>query len=305
MTSRLFKLPILVLLLLCFVWLANGCAGNLKPGGYAQKQKNTNTYSTPKSTYHKTTYRKSAPSYNNATLDPAHPGTLHYNNLPAYNAIDVSGPVKVKLRNRQHKQTVTLSGPNDALRAIDVYVSGRTLIINAPRVKNQKQLQPVIIDVDMAQPLTRLTTHGNVVVWANNVNSPGLVVSTHDNSAVHLGNVGGLVAIENDSSQDMQLSGINSERLVVGGRGKGRILVTGRTRILDAKLADSFCLEAQGLVAKEVYILTTDHALAYICPTERLYAFAYKDSDIYYYEIPGQLVRETRMSGNVLKLPNR
>ncbi len=244
--------------------------------------------------HHKKSTHYNTRSYKKPTSN--HP--LVYQYLPPYNAIDVHGPAKVVINYSSRAPAVVLSGGSpQTLPPVPVSVYDRTLTINSRN-------QPVFVTINTTQPINSITVHDNASVQAARLNSQGLVVNVLDQGSVSIGRAGAIRAIWNNSSQTMTINGINSRSIMVGGNGKGRIVLSGTTRSLEAKLSDSFCLEAQRLKAYEVHIMTRDDALAYVCPTHGLYAFAYNNSDIYYYVIPGQLVRETRMSGNVLRLDN-
>lgn len=295
MTSH--PLRSLMIVLVCSVAsLISGCINHNYPSSSPYSKTYTKSYYTSSTTKPTTQSKYHTTPYYQPTSYPPIAKPIVYNQLPPFDAIDVHGPAKVIINHNSRGPAVTIKGaPPGTLPIPPVLVDNRTLMINSRN-------QPVVVIVNTTQPLRSITVHDSASVWANNVNSPGLVVSTMDNSAVHLNHAGALRMVQNNSSQDMAISGIDSRSIVVYGYGTGRVRLSGKTRSLEAKLGDQFCLEAQDLHADTVHIMTHDKALAYICPIHAMYAFAYDNSNIYYYLIPGQLVRETRISGNVLKL---
>jgi hypothetical protein len=264
------KLSALILILFSFCWLTSGYAGAY-----------TNT------------------SKKNAT--PATTGVTHLY-LPAFSAINAVGPVKIILKGQQTRQSVTIMAPPDVTaQMVNASVQNGTLFIDAH--PSASQPKPILIKINLSQPLHSLLLRGSASAWGEHLSNPNLCIYLQDTGNLHLqGATTTLHSLQNDSTGDITISGLNNQIFIVRGNGSGRITLSGRTRELNVQIGGSLLLQAGDLKADKVHITTQNNAAAYVCPLFALYGFAYDNSSIYYYDNPGKLVRDTHVSGNVLKI---
>lgn len=244
--------------------------------------------------------------------------TLH---LPPFSAINVTGPVHIILMCQQEGQSVTVLAPPTVAEFVNASVQNHTLMID-PHFREDQRVG-VSIRVNMTQPLRNLETRGsssvsmtncgnpNLVVTARdsssvsmtNSSNPNLVVTAHDSASVHLKGRNTLHALYNDSTNALVVDHAYGKNFILcGSSNGGRIVISGKTDELNAKLHGSVLLDARGLEARSIHLLTHDNAAAYVCPTEVLYGFAYDYSNIYYYGHPQRVMKDTNASGNVLKV---
>jgi len=221
-------------------------------------------------------------------------------NLPAFSALDITGPVKVIVTCQQQKQSVTIGvAPSEIAEQVDTSVQNHTLIIDAH--PQQFKPTPIFITINMNRPLTNLLARGSANVRGEYCGNPNLVITAKDSASVYLQGINAVHAIQNDSINPMVINGIQGKHLLLRSSRNGKIILSGKTEELDAQLEGSVMLDARSLQARSAHILTYDNTAAYVCVTEVLYGFAYDNSNIYYYETPQRVVKDTHASGNVLK----
>jgi hypothetical protein len=157
----------------------------------------------------------------------------------------------------------------------------------------------------MTQPLRSLTIGGATNVTAQSIGNPHLDINLQGNSNLTLkGNEVQLHSITNNGRGNIVITGIHTNIVIIRGDGQGKVDLSGQTEALNVAIGDTLTLYAQTLFANKVHIATKNNALAFICPVTALYGFAYGSSHIYYYHHnPRSLVRDTYVSGNVLKMP--
>lgn len=222
-------------------------------------------------------------------------------NLPAFSSISAAGNVKIIILEQQPKQNVTVFLPPKKMNQIKVSVQNYTLIINAPP-KNRSA--PILIKINMSQPLKNISLTKSACLSGGRLNNPNMHITLGGSASIHL--QGTPHSIQNDGMGDAVITGVNGNMLIVNGNGHGRIIVSGRVQELAVKIGGSVVLDAQRLHAEIGHIETQRNATAYVCVFGPLHAFAYDNSDIYYYYTPSRLVRDTHASGNVLKItPDR
>ena len=177
------------------------------------------------------------------------------------------------------------------------------MISGGPRMR--QDTQPLRIQINMTQPLTTLMISGATTVTAQSIGNSHLQINLQENSNFTLqGNETQLHSITNDGRGSAVIKGIHTNMVIVRGNGQGKVDLSGQTEVLNVEMGNTLTLYAQLLLANKVYIATKNNALAFICPVTVLYGFAYANSDIYYYHHnPSSLVRDTYISGNVLKMP--
>jgi hypothetical protein len=226
-------------------------------------------------------------------------------NLPTFSAINVVGPLQISLLDHQQQQTITVMAPIDIAPFINASVQNNTLLLETHFPSNYKNL-PIPIKINMRPLLTDLTVRGVASVSGRIVGNPGLsILLTNSGNILLKGKDIPLHSVENDSQNDITIQGIRSKDLLVRGSGEGgKIDLSGQTDLLNAQIKKAMTLYSQTLFARKIYITAQDNALAFVCPVDALYGFAYGNSNIYYYHNnPRNIVRDTYVSGNVLKMP--
>jgi len=155
----------------------------------------------------------------------------------------------------------------------------------------------------MVSPLTSLYVSGSANVQGTGIQSHQLQIIARDNAVVYLRGKLDVLQIQNNSKGNMDLEQIHSPYLNLINQGSGRTKLAGDVDNFSAQLTHSAVVDARGLNAKEIHARTQDQALIHVSPISALYAFAYSQSNIYYYRIPNNLmVFNTHSSGNILRI---
>lgn len=219
--------------------------------------------------------------------------------VPPFSAISVQGPVKVVLIGGQKRQSTTLlASPKDGGK-LTMAVENQVLIIRAPEGSKK-----FLLKVGTAQPLTAIDASGSANVWGKDIHSNGLNITADGNSVVYLR--GKHIAVNNiqtTSNNTMDIANIDSNYLNLEDHGNGRTTLVGKTNVFNANVTHNAKVDARKLRTNDLRVQTHNESLAHVFPVTAMYAFAYDDSNIYYYNLPSTTaMASTAESGNVLEI---
>lgn len=227
--------------------------------------------------------------------------------LPHFSNIDVSDHLEVIVTGGHARQSVVLMGDSRAVAEISTEVRGKTLFIERtnPPSTSEPYNHHIVVRINLNTPISGISASEAARVRVKNIKSHGLTLVARDHAFIKLDGRGVVLRrVDNYSTQNMVIFGINTKYLHIKGVGKGEIILGGTVGTLTAYLYDQACLRAERLVAQHAYIHTEGQAIAQVLAIQDLYAFAKGYSNIYYYKTPDkQLVRHTQDWANVLKIP--
>lgn len=220
--------------------------------------------------------------------------------LPDFFALRASGHLKIVLTDQPATHTtLRILSPAHLTKALQAQVQKGTLVLYAP--------DPVCLYINLATPLDSIYLAGESQLNATFYSHPHKlrVYLSNRSAATIIGKNIPLLAIENTGSGSANVQGVRSPHLLVRGRGTGKITLCGHAQNLDVQLEARALLYAQNLLAYDLHIMTNDQALAFVYPTDALYAFANHSSHIFYYHSPRLLVAKPNLSANILKIAQR
>lgn len=223
-----------------------------------------------------------------------------HRNLPHFSAISVSDNLNVTVTGGA-RESVVLTGEAATVQQISTTVSNGILYVKGSRSGRNAD---TTIHITTDSSLSALYATNSAQITANHIQSRGLVVHMDGSSCIRIrGHNVVLMGVENNSTQNFMMSGINSRSVHLAGKGPGGFTLSGVTGNLTARLCGGMSLNAEHLKANYVYVRTEDNSLAIVTPIQALYAFAFQKSNIYYCKTPVKLVVRAEESGNVLKVP--
>lgn len=218
--------------------------------------------------------------------------------LPFFERLNADGAMTVTLMTGAHPDfTVSSNVP----QAVTAQVRNGTLYLQ--RKTGVQTTTPIKVQV-WIKSLTNITAAHDSMINANNLNSTTpLTLQVSTNASLYLLGTLNVQNIMVDDAGDVTLRWVDSDQLHIQGTGSGRIQLAGTAQTLNARLSGGVQLDAPYLRSKRAYVQTRDQAQASILAQHTLSAFAYDQSNIYYYKIPEQqLTRDSVMAGNVLQM---
>ncbi|MDF3054920.1 MAG: hypothetical protein K0Q74_827 [Gammaproteobacteria bacterium] len=220
--------------------------------------------------------------------------------LPYFSAINASDDVVVFVQGGKPQSVIVRSNDARAVQAISTTVSNQTLYIKRARPTNGRE---VVTHITLPF-LSGIYAKGTSQVIAKNIRTQGLALRAENNAVVEVeGKDLILSSMQNNSTQNLVVSGIHARNMDLTGVGRGDFVLSGKVSVLTARLYGGSRLYAEGLKADDVYVRAEDNALAIVTPIKALYGFAFGNSNVYYCKTPPKLVIRTEGSGNVLKVP--
>jgi len=183
------------------------------------------------------------------------------------------------------------------------YVQNDTLYLKPVPRENKEGHGPIWSMVTInGVPIKDLNISGRCRVLATNAHGYAMNIRARGNAFLHLEGVFGVKSITSHDHANVNVTFLKAHQLTVWAFNKSRLKLAGTAKILRAKVDNEAQADMRYLRGKDVYVKTSEQALARVTPTERIWAFATNQSNIYYYKTPGPNLKLTRQSGNVLQL---
>lgn len=224
-------------------------------------------------------------------------------NVPDFTCINVSGNFDVQIFGTNNRNSVYITGPNEAIRGVMVNV-----VNNALSIVQAKGAPPsigrVIVRIGVNQ-LNQLTHNGNGKVEGIQLRSNHLVISSAGNGNIYLSGDLAVAQINQDGCGSINVFGVNTPGINIETTGPGDVNLYGRVclhnivhrgtsniNIIGARGMDANIYSegagkigilgdpAAGVGVKDLF--TKDAARVYICAlnSNTLNAFAYDESVI-------------------------
>lgn len=226
----------------------------------------------------------------------------HAMKVSPFDAINAQGyfnVVVVRSKKPSKKPKVTISGyPSEPIK---VHVSHHTLYLKSPWHPIPGFNRPEVVTVYTNQ-LKGLTVAGPTSVRAMDLRSNGLDVKSSGTGNILLRGDIKLNQIQQRGHNQISIRWVNSSTIHINSKGSGSIRLAGVAKALFARLRNNATLHTQYLRTHYVQVQTKNEASAYVCPIETLRAFAFDDSNIYYYKYPKNITRQSIQSGNILQM---
>lgn len=216
----------------------------------------------------------------------------------AVNAINANGFFELLIKNSKRSQ-VRVSTTN--FKPVKVYVSHHILFLKTlwkPYGLNKRPVVTVQIP-----NLKQLTVNSLVNVKSTRLQARGLTIEAHGSGQIQLAGMLKVNRIDQSGANHINLRWIKSNQLFVKSTGDGHIKLAGVARSLYARLDGHSVLNTRYLRTRFIHVQTKNHATASVDPLTSLRAFAFGNSNIYYYKIPKNITRSSSQSGNVLHIP--
>lgn len=258
--------------------------------------------------------------------------------LPAFNRLEIQGPVDVRLYTGSKESKVVLRGASKDLakvktsvnksmlkikmaswynRPIKVQVDVFTRYVNQIKTKNSGQLlarnlQSGLLDLEVNNStytfingkvgLRHVKVNGKSLVDVAGVSTRDLDVSLSGKARMNLTGRGDLKHLAVSGEGVFGMYWVDSETFKLRARNHAVILLAGVVNLLDAELWDNACLKARYLRVRRSFVKTHDHAIARITTEKKQHGLADGRSDIYFYTIPDMRADFMGESGAILDL---
>ena len=220
--------------------------------------------------------------------------------LPSFSAINVLGPIHLKLRStRSSKPSATRILSRNSHR-VSASVKHHTLFLRM-RDTHLPNLKPTTVKIRIYR-LQKLNVYGDASVIGTNINSDGLVIKANTTGRIALSGHIKLDKLENFGPGQIKLRRITGARILIKCKADGHVTLTGSAEEMVAEVTNHAILDTQYLKTNHVMIKTNDFTLAKVFPINSLRAFATDFSNIYYYKPPKHLTRDASQSGNILQM---
>lgn len=160
---------------------------------------------------------------------------------------------------------------------------------------------PIQVVVQMPM-LNDLELSDQVTVMGNDIQSAGLRIYAQGCSHIFLTGVLSVSQIEAAQESDISLRWVDSHHLSIFAMDNARIFLAGVAQVMQARLAGEAELQAKYMRPKSLFVQTQQNSMAEVLSVKDMYAFAYDNSNIYFYKSPDLMVRSTHASGNALQM---
>ena len=225
----------------------------------------------------------------------------HSVKVPAFDAINAEGYFNVVIVNSQSSKKPTVNITGYPAEPIKVRVSHHTLYLKSPAHPipgfNHREIVTVTTN-----HLKGLTVAGPTSVRAVDVHSNGLVIHSSGTGNILLRGKIKLNRIKQSGHNQINLRWVDSSTVYIDSKGSGSIRLAGVAKVLYTRLSGNATLHAQYLRTHYVQVQTKNQSEAYVCPTNTLRAFAFDNSNVYYYKYPRNITRHGTRSGNILQM---
>lgn len=196
----------------------------------------------------------------------------------------------------QGANMLTLHGTPEDLATSSIKIDHNTLYIDVPATT----AMALTVNLCITQ-LHNLTVVNHAYVTGDKLHFDDLTIKAENYGAINLEGQLGVNQVTQRGAGKIDLSWINSDKLVIDSNNNGPIYLAGAVKDMLAKLSKTAHLDARYLRTQKATVLTADTAEAYVLATKSLAAYAIEKSNIYYYKRPPKFTVVTRDAGNVLK----
>jgi Putative auto-transporter adhesin, head GIN domain len=227
---------------------------------------------------------------------PAPQPTKMVQKLVDFKTISVRGPIKLMLEQSTAEAGNFLQIVGEQQSPVSVSVKNDTLYLQA-----EPSDQPSTVRVGVHQ-LYQLIVDGGASVSGQPLNSTSLSIDANTSGNIELRGMINLDRILSAGSGLVSVQWIDSPQLRVDGSDHSQIQLAGVAGAVEMRLRDESLFQGQYLRIDRIFVQTKDFSTAKLLVNDSLRAFAYDQSNIYYYKRPAQMTEFTAGSGNILQL---
>lgn len=227
---------------------------------------------------------------------PSPQATRPLQKLADFTTVSVRGPIKLLIEPAQTGQGNSLQIVGEQSSPVSVNVSDGSLYLKAEEAAKMTEAKLVIAQ------LNHLIVDGNATVISHNLNSTSLSIDADTSGSIDLMGMINLDRILNSGSGNIHVQWVDSPRLRIDIRDKGKVTLAGVAGTVELRLKDQSQFEGQYLRIDDIFVQTRDYSVAKLLVNNSLRGFAYDHSNIYYYKRPAEITEYTSGSGNILQL---
>ncbi len=216
--------------------------------------------------------------------------------LANFHVISVNGPIRVNLEEVKEGQDNFFQITGTQSSPISMSVKGDTLYLQAPESSS-----PTPVTVGIKQ-LNQLIVDRQASVTGNQITSPALSIDANTTGTIQLFGMVNLTRLLSTGSGIIQIQWIDSSQLRLDASGFSKIQLAGVANFVEMRLKDDSQFQGQYLRIGQISIQTKDNSQAKLLVTDSLRAFAYNNSNIYYFKRPASITEFTADSANIIQL---
>ncbi|MCW8445078.1 DUF2807 domain-containing protein [Fluoribacter gormanii] len=279
-----------------------------------------------------------APKNQSLTPSPPVHKTKQIRRVPAFNQVNVQGPINVRLHTGYKEPQVILSGDASDLATVKVEVLQNTLYLavagkghlNGPiyaEVRGQflnrlmangtpiitgDQIRTSVLDVYLVNTgsvrlggaigLRVLDIKGKGLTQIGGISSPGLQIHLEGSPKVQLSGVANLANLTMQGNAWLSLFWVKTDTLTVRAKQKSTIQLAGAVNRLDVELWGNARFKGRYLRAQRSFVKTHDRSVAEISVAKHQSNLATDASDIYYFNLPTTRADFMAFDGSVLDM---
>ena len=216
--------------------------------------------------------------------------------IGAFNTLSVRGAIAVEIQQLKVDQSNFFRLDGKQRSPVSMSVKDGTLYLHTDE---EEATTKVTVGLHR---LHRLIVDGAASVHTKQLTSSSLSIDANTSGRIELAGMFTLNRILSSGSGSIQIQWVDSPRLRIDGSGQSHIRLAGVVNSVEMRLRDESEFHGQYLRVDRMFIQTKKDALAKLLVNNSLRAFAYDNSNIYYYKRPAELTEFTAGSGNILQL---
>ncbi len=224
--------------------------------------------------------------------------------LPSFNGVTANGQLIITLKQGK-TQGMTVSNPGLKHEQLKVFVDKTKTLhvstVQASKSNNSTDYAPIKMTIT-APAFHYLQANGQVTINGKNINTNSLILKALGQSSVDLNGQINIKSLTATNLANVNLAWVNSPKLILNADSAAQIKLAGVCDQLDAHLSAQAVANAQFLRTKNAWIQAKNNSVMKITPLDSLRGFAYNSSNIFYYQAPKFITRESKQSANILFL---
>lgn len=212
--------------------------------------------------------------------------------------IHSTGNISIELANAalHEKDSYTPVKNNQNLR---VRLKNNTLYLNQDNTDMNNTPAHILIKTNH---LREIDAYDSTTITSKGVAIKDLIMKTDNSSAINLDGKVSITHLDAAGPGTITINWVDSKNLDLMIRSSTKVKLAGIVEYMRARVVAHSQLDAQYLRVGTAVVQTRDYANAKITAIDDLKAFAFDNSNIYYYKQPKHIHRYTSQSGNILQL---
>lgn len=216
--------------------------------------------------------------------------------LTDFHTISVNGPIRMSLETVKTGEDNFAQITSEQYSPVTMTVKDDTLYLQASSAPS-----PTAVTVGVKE-LNQLIVDKEASVSGSPFSSKSLSIDAHTSGTIQLSGMINLVRLLSTGSGFIEIQWVDSPQLRIDASGLSKIQLAGVANAVEMRLTDNSQFQGQYLRVNQISIQTKNNAQAKLLVTDNLRAFAYDNSNIYYYKRPNSLTEYTSSSANIIQL---